>query len=279
MIKACVIGWPIAHSRSPLIHGYWLKTYGIEGSYTRIPVEPQNLRAFVEGLRANGFAGCNVTMPHKEEVFRLVKVADEQTRRLGSLNTVYVENGTLYGTSTDGLGFLANLKSTVPALNLRNRKVVLLGAGGSAAAIAGNLLAEGVAELCIVNRSLPRAQAIADRFGSGIRPVGWDRRSVELAEASLLINTTSLGMAGQAQLDISLAALPSGAVVADIVYTPLVTDFLMAAQAAGYPVVTGLGMLLHQAVPGFEKWFGRRPVVTRELYELTARDIDPTYRP
>lgn len=279
MIKACVIGWPIAHSRSPLIHGYWLKTYGIEGSYTRIPVEPQNLRAFVEGLRANGFAGCNVTMPHKEEVFRLVKVADEQTRRLGSLNTVYVENGTLYGTSTDGLGFLANLKSTVPALNLRNRKVVLLGAGGSAAAIAGNLLAEGVAELCIVNRSLPRAQAIADRFGSGIRPVGWDRRSVELAEASLLINTTSLGMAGQAQLDISLAALPLGAVVADIVYTPLVTDFLMAAQAAGHPVVTGLGMLLHQAVPGFEKWFGRRPVVTRELYELTARDIDPTYRP
>ena len=279
MIKACVIGWPIAHSRSPLIHGYWLKTYGIDGSYTRIPVEPQNLRAFVDGLRANGFAGCNVTMPHKEEVFRLVKVADEQTRRLGSLNTVYIENETLYGTSTDGLGFLANLKSTVPALDLRNRKVVLLGAGGSAAAIAGNLLAEGVAELCIVNRSLPRAEAIADRFGSGIRPVGWDRRAVELAEASLLINTTSLGMAGQAPLDISLAALPSGAVVADIVYTPLVTDLLMAAQAAGHPVVTGLGMLLHQAVPGFEKWFGRRPVVTRELYDLTARDIDPTYRP
>lgn len=279
MIKACVIGWPIAHSRSPLIHGYWLKTYGIAGSYTRLPVEPQNLRAFIEGLRANGFAGCNVTMPHKEEVFRLVTVADEQTRRLGSLNTVYVENGTLYGTSTDGLGFLANLKSTVPALDLRNRKVVLLGAGGSAAAIAGNLLAEGVAELCIVNRSLPRAQAIADRFGSGIRPASWDRRAFELAEASLLVNTTSLGMAGQAPLDISLAALPAGAVVADIVYTPLVTDFLKAAQAAGHPVVTGLGMLLHQAVPGFEKWFGRRPVVTRELYDLTARDIDPTYRP
>lgn len=279
MIKACVIGWPIAHSRSPLIHGYWLKTYGIDGSYTRIPVEPQNLRAFIEGLSANGFAGCNVTMPHKEEVFRLVTVADEQTRRLGSLNTVYVENGTLYGTSTDGLGFLANLKLTVPSLDLRNRKVVLLGAGGSAAAIAGNLLAEGVAELCIVNRSLPRAQAIADRFGSGIRPVGWDRRAVELGDASLLINTTSLGMAGQAPLDISLAELPSSAVVADIVYTPLVTDLLKAAQAAGHSVVTGLGMLLHQAVPGFEKWFGRRPVVTRELYDLTARDIDPTYRP
>ena len=235
MIKACVIGWPIAHSRSPLIHGYWLKTYGIAGSYTRLPVEPQNLRAFIEGLRVNGFAGCNVTMPHKEEVFRLVTVADEQTRRLGSLNTVYMENGTLYGTSTDGLGFLANLKSTVPALDLRNRKVVVLGAGGSAAAIAGNLLAEGIAELCIVNRSLPRAQAIADRFGSGIRPVSWDRRAVELAEASLLINTTSLGMTGQAPLDISLAALPSGAVVADIVYTPLVTDLLTAAQAAGHP--------------------------------------------
>ena len=279
MIKACVIGWPIAHSRSPLIHGYWLKTYGIAGSYTRLPVEPQNLRAFIEGLRVNGFAGCNVTMPHKEEVFRLVTVADEQTRRLGSLNTVYMENGTLYGTSTDGLGFLANLKSAVPALDLRNRKVVVLGAGGSAAAIAGNLLAEGIAELCIVNRSLPRAQAIADRFGSGIRPVTWDRRAVELAEASLLINTTSLGMTGQAPLDISLAALPSDAVVADIVYTPLVTDLLTAAQAAGHPIVTGLGMLLHQAVPGFEKWFGRRPVVTRELYDLTARDIDPTYRP
>jgi shikimate dehydrogenase len=279
MIKACVIGWPIAHSRSPLIHGYWLKAYGIDGSYTRIPVEPQNLQAFIEGLQANGFAGCNVTMPHKEEVFRLVTVADEQTRRLGSLNTVYVEKGTLYGTSTDGPGFLENLKSAIPALDLRNRKAVLLGAGGSAAAIAGHLLAEGVAELCIVNRSLARAQAIADRFGSGIRPSSWDRRATELSEASLLVNTTSLGMAGQPPLDISLESLPSGAVVADIVYTPLVTDFLKAAQAAGHPIVTGLGMLLHQAVPGFEKWFGRRPVVTRELYDLTARDIDPGYRP
>jgi shikimate dehydrogenase len=279
MIKACVIGWPIAHSRSPLIHGYWLKAYRIDGSYTRIPVEPQNLQAFIEGLQANGFAGCNVTMPHKEEVFRLVTVTDEQTRRLGSLNTVYVENGTLYGTSTDGPGFLENLKSAIPALDLRNRKAVLLGAGGSAAAIAGHLLAEGVTELCIVNRSLARAQAIADRFGSGIRPASWDRRATELSEASLLVNTTSLGMAGQAPLDISLESLPSGAVVADIVYTPLVTDFLKAAQAAGHPIVTGLGMLLHQAVPGFEKWFGRRPVVTRELYDLTARDIDPGYRP
>jgi shikimate dehydrogenase len=279
MIKACVIGWPIAHSRSPLIHGYWLKAYGIDGSYTRIPVEPQDLQAFIEGLQANGFAGCNVTMPHKEEVFRLVTVADEQTRRLGSLNTVYVENGTLYGKSTDGPGFLENLKSAIPALDLRNRKVVLLGAGGSAAAIAGHLLAEGVAELCIVNRSLARAQAIANRFGSGIRPASWDRRATELSEASLLVNTTSLGMAGQAPLDISLESLPSGAVVADIVYTPLVTDFLKAAEAAGHPIVTGLGMLLHQAVPGFQKWFGRRPVVTRELYDLTARDIDPDYRP
>lgn len=279
MIRACVIGWPIAHSRSPLIHGYWLRSMGIDGAYGKVPVEPGRLADFIAALGTNGYAGCNVTLPHKEEVFRLVTVADEQTARLGSLNTVYREDGRTFGMSTDGFGFMANLRSTLPGLDLRNRKAVILGAGGSAAVIAGVLQDEGMAEIAVANRSPARAQALADRFGSAIKPVDWERRASSLAEATLLVNTTSLGMSGQPPLAIDLSALPPEAAVADIVYTPLVTDLLMAARQRGHAIVPGLGMLLHQAVPGFEKWFGQRPVVTSALYDLAARDIDPDYRP
>ncbi|MFO1122263.1 MAG: shikimate dehydrogenase [Hyphomicrobiales bacterium] len=279
MIRACVIGWPVAHSRSPLIHGYWLRSMGIDGAYGKVPVEPGQLADFIASLGTNGYAGCNVTLPHKEEVFRLVTVADEQTARLGSLNTVYREGGRTFGMSTDGFGFMANLRSTLPSLDLRNRKAVILGAGGSAAVIAGVLQDAGVSEIAVANRSLVRAQALADRFGPAIKPVDWERRASSLAEATLLVNTTSLGMSGQPPLAIDLSALPQEAAIADIVYTPLVTDLLVAARHRGHAIVPGLGMLLHQAVPGFEKWFGQRPVVTAALYDLAARDIDPDYRP
>ncbi len=276
--KACVIGWPIGHSRSPLIHGYWLKRYGIAGSYERIPVKPEELSDFFARLARQGFAGCNVTLPHKEAAFRAVRTADAATSRLGVVNTVFERNGELWGTSTDGEGFLASLAASLPGWRVKDRTVVILGAGGATRAIVGALVDGGSARIIIANRTRARAEELKRDFGPGIEPRDWAEAPGVLGSADLLINTSSLGMMGQPPLAIDLGNLPKSAVVTDIVYTPLETDLLKRARARGNEVVPGLGMLLHQAVRGFELWFGIRPEVTAELYDLVAADIDPGYR-
>lgn len=277
MTKACVIGWPISHSRSPLIHGYWLKQHGIDGSYTRQPVEPSSLATFIGGLAAAGYAGCNVTLPHKEAVFGLVTRSDDHTERLGAVNTVYHRDGKLLGTNTDGEGFINSLGQGAPRLELANTRAVVLGAGGASLAVVDSILGQGAAEVAVANRTREKAEQLRNRFGRRVVPISWDDVADQLNECSLLVNTTSLGMKGQPELVLDLSRLSQKSVVTDIVYTPLRTALLDAAAARGNTVVEGLGMLLHQAVRGFSLWFGVTPQVTRELHDLVARDIDPDY--
>lgn len=277
MIRACVIGWPISHSRSPLIHGYWLKQHGIDGSYSRQPVEPSALADFIGGLASADYAGCNVTIPHKEAVFNLVVRADESTERLGAVNTVYLRDGKVLGTNTDGEGFINSLKQDAPQLLLSNRRAVVLGAGGASLAVVNAILEQGAAEVAVANRTREKAEQLRERFGKRVVPVSWDDVADRLGESSLLVNTTSLGMKGQPELEIDLARLPHEAVVTDIVYTPLRTRLLVDAAERGNTVVEGLGMLLHQAVRGFSLWFGVTPQVTKDLHDLVARDIDPGF--
>lgn len=277
MIKACVIGWPISHSRSPLIHGYWLKQLGIDGSYTRQPVEPSSLADFINGLAVSGYAGCNVTIPHKEAVFGLVTRADEATERLGAVNTVYLREGKTLGTNTDGEGFINSLKQGAPELRLANGRALVLGAGGASLAVVNAILDQGVSEVAIANRTREKAEQLRRRFGAGVVPIDWDDAADQLGDCDLLVNTTSLGMKGQPELEIDLSRLGSRTVVTDIVYTPLRTRLLADAAARGNTVVEGLGMLLHQAVRGFSLWFGVTPSVTKELHDLVARDIEPGF--
>ncbi len=279
MRKACIIGWPVAHSRSPVIHNYWLRLHRIPGRYDRVPVEPGMVHEFLSRLEENGFAGCNVTLPHKEAAFASVAAADEATKRLGVVNTVFLRDGRSFGTSTDGEGFLANLAANAAGFSIANQRVVLLGAGGAAMAIAGALADAGAAEIAVANRTAERVGILRRKFGPLIVPVAWQKKEDALAECRLLVNTTALGMRGQPPLDLDLARLEPEAVVADIVYTPLTTALLKAAKARGNRTAGGLGMLLHQAVRGFELWFGVRPAVTAELYALVARDVDPDWTP
>jgi shikimate dehydrogenase len=277
MKKACVIGYPIAHSRSPMIHNYWLKTYGIEGLYEKREVRPEDLADFLTNLVDHGYVGCNVTIPHKEAALALITVLDDVVRKTGSLNTVYIENGTLKATSTDGEGFYQNLMATVPGFDLTGKTAIVLGAGGSARAIIERLLRAGVAELKILNRTSSKAEELATLFGPKVSVLTPDRFGIESKIAALLVNTTSQGMKSQPPLEVELSALPEDAVVADLVYVPLKTELLKRAEAWGLRTVGGLGMLLHQATVGFEKWFGKRPVVTDELYRRVAKDVDPDF--
>jgi shikimate dehydrogenase len=272
--RACVIGWPVAHSRSPLIHGYWLGKYGILGSYEREPVRPQQVREFIENLEVNGYLGCNVTLPHKKTAYEAVNIADDATRQLGVVNTIFMRDDLAWGTSTDGEGFLANIEATVPGWSVRGKHVLLLGAGGAARAIAGTLIARGASQISVANRTPQRAQALKTDFGKHIVPVGWALGADALAEADLLVNTTSLGMTGQPLLELNLGRLRPQTIVSDIVYVPLETDLLQQARERGNIVVGGLGMLLHQAVRGFELWFGVRPEVTQDLHDFIAENIE-----
>jgi shikimate dehydrogenase len=274
--KACVIGWPIKHSRSPIIHGYWLKHYGLAGSYEKQEVQPNQLQSFLRNLPASGYVGCNVTIPHKEAACRIVKVIDHLTRRLGVVNTVFVREGSVFGTSTDGEGFVQSLIHSSPRFSPEGKHFTILGAGGAARAIVGTLVEMGAAELAVVNRTAERSATLRRDFGERVRPVDWSSRSDILAGTDVLVNTTSLGMKGQPALDIDLWRLPSSALVTDIVYTPLETRLLKLARQRGNQTVPGLGMLLYQAVPGFELWFGVRPTVTPELYDLVAADLELT---
>ena len=279
--RACVIGWPIGHSRSPLIHGYWLNKYGIEGSYTKEAVKPEGLETFLRSLGENGFAGCNVTVPHKEAAYRLcaqlggTNHADAVAVR--AVNTFWFDgDGKLHGTNTDHHGFLTHLQTTAPRLDLKGRTVMVLGAGGAAQSVEWALATAGAGEIRICNRSLERAEALARQSTSSTTRrvvVPWDERSHHLKDCALLVNTTTLGMANQPPLEIDLSGLATDAVVYDIVYVPLETPLLAAARARGLRTVNGLGMLLHQAVPGFIKWFGQKPEVTPELRALIEADI------
>jgi shikimate dehydrogenase len=277
MIRACVIGWPISHSRSPLIHGYWLERYRIDGSYTRQPVEPSSLEPFLAGLSEAGYAGCNVTIPHKEKAFDLVTAADETTERLRAVNTVFVRDGKRYGTNTDGEGFINSLQQSAPGHSLKNSRAVILGAGGAALAVVNAILEQGASEVVVANRTVEKAEILKQRFGSRVVPLDWSKAADQLSECSLLVNTTSLGMKGQPEITLDLSRLDPAAMVSDIVYVPLRTKLLVDAAKRGNTVVEGLGMLLHQAVRGFSLWFGPTPQVTPELHTLIARDIDPDY--
>ncbi len=274
MKRACVIGWPVEHSRSPAIHRYWLKLYGIDGAYEKKAVRPEELAAFLGSLKERGYAGANVTLPHKEEALRLALVADEAARAIGAANTLWLDGaGRLNASNTDAYGFMTNLNQEAPHWNRGRRPVMVLGAGGAARAIVYGLIAQGASRVLLANRTRDRAEALAGAFGPAVSVVDWEGRNQALAGCGLLINATSLGMTGKEPLDIDLEALPQDAVVADIVYNPLETPLLAAARARGRQPVEGLGMLLYQAVPGFERWFGVRPEVTKELRAHVAATL------
>lgn len=273
MIRACVIGWPISHSRSPLIHGYWLKKYGIDGAYEKKAVEPENLESFLSTIAVQGYVGCNVTIPHKEQAFRIAK-PDALARELGAANTLYLRDGILHATSTDGEGFIASLKADVADLELGGKSALVLGAGGAARAIIQTVLQHGVERIDLANRTSERAEELARHFGPRVKPIAWEKINDAMEGKALLVNTTSLGMKGQPPLVVSLDKLPRTATVADIVYVPLETPLLKAAAERGNRISGGLGMLLHQAVRGFELWFGMRPEVTAELRALVEADVE-----
>lgn len=263
---AGVIGWPVAQSRSPVLHGHWLSQYAIKGAYLPLPVQPERLADAVRGLRALGFSGCNVTIPHKLGVLKLVDRVDPVASRIGAVNTIVVQNdGTLSGFNTDAYGFLASLRDVRPDFRASAGPIVILGAGGAARAVTVALLDDGAAEIRMTNRTLERAQELARIDPSRITAVAWEKRESALDGAALLVNTTSQGMVGYPPLDMPLDALPKTAMVSDIVYNPLETPLLAAARKRGNTVVDGLGMLLHQAVPAFEAFYGVRPHVSNEL--------------
>jgi shikimate dehydrogenase len=260
---AAVIGWPIAHSRSPKLHGHWLQRYGIDGAYVPLAVRPEVFPRALRALADLGFAGANVTLPHKEAALAHADEATPRAREIGAANTIVVRDGRLFADNTDGFGFIENLRKAAPGWQAARGPAVVLGAGGAARGVVHALLAEGAPEVRIVNRTRERAEALAAGFGR-VRVFDWGDRGA-LVDAALLANSTSLGMSGQPPLEIALDGLPPTALVTDLVYNPLETPLLVRARALGHATVDGLGMLLHQARPGFAAWFGREPEVDRAL--------------
>ena len=263
---AGLIGWPVFQSRSPKLHGYWLEKYGIPGAYLPMPVQPGKVADALRGLPALGFAGCNVTLPHKEEAARLVDRLDPAGQRMGAINLVVVElDGSLSGYNKDGYGFIQNLHDGKPGWTGAAGPAAVLGAGGGARSVVASLLDEGVPEIRLANRTRERAETLARAFGPQVRVVDWADRHATLPGAALLVNTTNQGMVGQPPLDLALDGLPAGALVCDIIYNPLETKLLADARLRGNPTVNGLGMLLHQARPAFEAWWGVLPDITPDL--------------
>ena len=276
--KVCVVGWPIAHSRSPLIHNFWIRQLGIPNAiYERLAVPPEELQEVLRNLVDWGFIGANVTVPHKETAFSYLVRHDAIARRLKAVNTIVMTDAGLEGRNTDGYGFMANLSQGAPNWNPKSGPAVMLGAGGAARAIAAALDDAGVPELRIVNRTPARVETLVKDLGlKRAKVLTWNQIGEALTGANLLVNTTTLGMKGERDLDIDLTPLPSTALVTDIVYTPLETGLLRIAREHGLKTVDGLGMLLHQAVPGFEAWFGKRPQVSDELRALVLADMGIT---
>jgi shikimate dehydrogenase len=275
MKRACVIGWPIEHSRSPAIHGYWLDRYKIDGSYTKRAVPPEEIETFLGALAAEGLAGCNVTIPHKEAAFRKADEREASAVAVGAANTLWLDDaGRLCAANTDTYGYMTYLADQAEDWSRRDAPVSILGAGGAARAIVYGFLEAGVGEVRVFNRSLARAEALAKDFGLRVKVLPWDQRSRASTEAAVLVNTTSVGLKGAGTLDIDFTDFHPDCIVSDIVYVPLETALIREARRHGLRTVDGLGMLLHQAVPGFEKWFGVRPEVTDELYDRIAADIE-----
>ena len=266
---AGVMGWPVAHSRSPVIHGHWIRELGLKGNYVLLPVQAEHLGDAVRGLRALGFAGCNLTIPHKVAAMPLMDRLDPLARRIGAINTIVVEaDGTLSGYNNDAYGFIQSLLDAQPDWRADAGPVTVLGAGGAARAVLVALAERGAKEIRLCNRSLDKAQALATEFGGPIRAYPWEQRAEALDGCALLVNTTSLGMKGQEALELSLTRLPQQALVCDVIYVPLETPLLAAARERGNATVNGLGMLLNQARPAFHRWFGVMPEITPELRRM-----------
>ena len=276
LVRAFVTGFPVKHSRSPMIHGHWLKNFGIAGTYQAVEVAPAGFADFIAVLKdgSSGFAGGNVTIPHKEQAFALADMPDELAAELGAANTLYVRDGRLHATNTDGHGFLNNLDDRAPGWTDHKDRAVVLGAGGASRAIIQALRDRGFGEVHVLNRTVGRARELADRFGPRVHAAPIGALAERLAGADLFVNTTSLGMDDSDAIAIDFTAMRSGALVTDIVYVPLITPILAQAREQGMRVPDGLGMLLHQAAPGFEKWFGKRPAVTPELRSLIIADME-----
>jgi shikimate dehydrogenase len=272
--RACVIGWPVAHSRSPVIHRYWLKLHGLDGAYEMEAVRPEEIAGFLRSLSERGYAGANVTLPHKEVALAAADRPDDAATAIGAANTLWLDaKGLLHASNTDAYGFMTHLSAEAPEWNKGKRPVVVLGAGGAARAVLHGLIGAGASKILLANRTEGRAKALADGFGNRVSVIPWEDRNRALAGCGLLVNATSLGMTGKPPLDIDLSALPIDVIVADIVYSPLETKLLAAAKARGNRTVDGLGMLLHQAVPGFNRWFGVRPEVTPDLRAHVAAHL------
>jgi shikimate dehydrogenase len=270
---AGVIGWPVSHSRSPRLHNYWIARYGIDGAYVPLAIKPQDIESVLRALPKLGFAGANVTVPHKEAAHRLADRLEPSAARTGAVNTLVVQDGTLIGSNTDGYGFIQNLRASAPGWSAATGPAVIVGAGGAARAIAAALIDERAPEIRIVNRTRARADALVAALGRPLAAVDWGGRADALKGAALLVNATTQGMTGAGELDLPLDTLPRDAVVNDIVYVPLTTRLLAAAAARGNPVVDGLGMLLHQAAPGFAAWFGRTPDVDAALRDYVIKGL------
>ncbi len=259
-----VIGHPISHSKSPIIHNYWLKKYGIEGQYVAIDIPCEDLKSRVQQLINESYRGFNVTVPHKESILELCDTIDDTAAKIGAVNTVTIKDGKLEGRNTDAFGFIENIKQNAANFDFKGKTVTVLGAGGAARAVIYGLLGQGVSKIYLCNRTPQKAEKLLQHF-TNLELTPWCSKIKSLYESNLLVNTTSLGMQGQPSLEIDLLDLPQNAVVCDIVYNPLITPLLSAAKARGNPIVTGIGMLLHQARPAFEAWYGVMPEVDDEL--------------
>lgn len=263
---AGIMGWPVAHSRSPTLHNYWLEKSGLPGAYVQLPVAPGKLDIALPGLAALGFRGCNITIPHKVDALRFVNEVDANAKRMGAINTIVVQaDGSLKGFNNDGFGYIQSLLDAKPDWRADTGPVTVLGAGGAARAVVLSLADRGAREIRLLNRTAEKAQALADEFGAPVKALPWSERHAALADVALLVNTTSQGMHGNPALSLDLDALPRHALVSDVVYVPLETPLLAAARQRGNPTVNGLGMLLNQARPAFHAWFGVMPEITPEL--------------
>jgi len=263
---AGVMGWPVSHSLSPRLHNHWLELAAIDGAYLPLKVAPEHLAEALRMLPKLGFSGCNLTVPHKEAALTVMDELSEKASRIGAVNTVLIrEDRSLYGKNTDATGFIENLKNKIRIKEEHKERAVILGAGGAARAVCVALMDEGWKDIVLLNRTHSKAHAVAESLGEPVRAERWERRNGWMSQASVLVNTTSLGMKGQDTLDISLDTLPEEAIVTDIVYQPLMTSLLIKARARGNPIITGLGMLIHQAVPGFKAWYDETPVVDSSL--------------
>lgn len=273
-LLAGVMGWPVMHSRSPLMHNYWMERQGVAGAYVFLEIEPDRLAAALRALRPLNFAGCNLTIPHKLEAMAVVDEVDDVAKKIGAISCVVVrEDGTLFGTNNDWLGFLGNLKEEQPGWRADAGPVTVIGAGGGGRAVCYGLLQEGVSEIRLVNRTRARAERLAEDLGGPIRVIPWEERHDSLAGATMAVNVTSQGMVGESALDLRLDGLPRSALAYDIIYTPLETPFLAAARRRGNRTINGLGMLIHQGPPAWKLWFGLAPAVTADLRDRMERSI------